>query len=258
MYLSFNQYITEITILEDAGAKNHHHKMDIVVSITSEAIYESQILKLNFGRVKNYIRQDAILIPRQSKLLVFPVTSAKVYSYLQDGWSKYYHRPPNGLEHYETRAQTVCPLYTRNLYECAGSKELFSFGYFSCNAPKVHVSSDTQFNRLEFTIDRDCIVQGFCGYLKAILYKDITLSNRTLVGHHNQNCAPLVYFPLKSAQTLKAQTKLEAMFWLNSDHEKKKIWYEWQITAPLPTATHNLKGKFCSLQYPMGDWTNKG
>lgn len=51
--------------------------MDIVVSISFEAIYESQWIKFNFDQVCDYIRDDAIMIPHQSAVSIVCVLLQK-------------------------------------------------------------------------------------------------------------------------------------------------------------------------------------
>lgn len=245
-------YFSDITILSDTKNGNYHHAMDIVVSVTSEAAYESQWLKFNFDRIKDYMRLNAILIPRQSTLTVVPVTSAKVCSFLHSGDMKFkYREQTHGLENYANRAQTVCPLYTRNLYECATHLELFSFNYLCNQKERVQIESETRLKRLNFKIERDCMVTGFCGYFQSTLYKNITLNNRTMFRNDNEDCVPMVYFPLKCPQSLNAQTELKTQFWLNFNACTQKHWYEWTTTAPI-SMVHNLNGDVCALRNPMG------
>lgn len=152
---------SEVAIIGDAKAEMYFNKMDIIVSVTLEGIYESQRLQFNFDRVRNYIRSDAILIPHHSSLSIVPVTAARVHSYLQDSQPSF-RRSSSGIEHYESRAQTIYPLYTRNLYECAAVQELFSFRYPTSRC--VHISSETRLKKLTFQMERDCTVTGFCGF----------------------------------------------------------------------------------------------
>lgn len=161
---SFHLSFTEVAIIGDAEAEMYFNKMDILVSVTLEAIYESQRLQFNFDRVRNYMRSDAILIPQHSSLSIVPVTAARVHSHLQDGQPSF-RRNSSGIEHYETRAQTIYPLYTRNLYECAAIQELFSFRYPTSRC--VHISSETRLKKLAFQMERDCTVTGFCGFYQA-------------------------------------------------------------------------------------------
>lgn len=225
--------------------------MDIIVSITSKAIYECQCLQFNFERVREYIRPDAIFIPRQSTLSIVPITSSVAYSALLDGGLHFdYRNPTHGLQSYKIRAQTVCPLYTRNFYECSTAQELFTFKYqCSYNARSIRVVADTRTKRPEFTIDRDCVVTGFGGYFQAIMYKDVTLNNRTMFNNHNRDCVPMAYFPLRSPQSLSAQEKLKTVFWLHTDTDKEESWYEWHTTAPILTSFQNLKGDSYTLRH---------
>lgn len=227
--------------------------MDIVCSITSEAIYESQWIQFNFDCVRSYMKSDTILIPNQTKLSLVPVTSALAYSMLHEGIMTFnYRNSPNGLENYSTRAQTVCPIYTRNVYECATIQELFTFKHhFPCPPPNdnriIHISTDTRVKRMAFQIDRDCVVTGFIGHFQATLYKDVSLNNRTMLNARNIDCIPMTYFPLLTPQTLNAQNKLETRFWIHTDTDKQKHWYEWHTIAPIPTNFHNLNGDSYSL-----------
>lgn len=220
--------------------------MDIVVSITLSAIYESQWLQLNFNRVCKYIRSDAILIPRQSGLSVVPVLSANAYSFLQTSPQYRYRSETNDFERHEIRSQVICPIYTRNFYECSTSQELFRFGYHVGDAD---ILSDHRYKMLTFTIHRDCTVTGFIGYFDAVFYKDIKLSNQGWVRDDNRDCVPMVYFPLRTAQVIKAQTAMKIAFQLFGCVEQKKYWYEWQTIAPITIGHQNLCGKSCSLQY---------
>lgn len=241
---------TKITILTDANAEKYFGEMDIVVSITSKAIYESQCLQFNFDRVRRYVQPNAILIPNQSTISIVPITSALTHSMLQEGFSYDRRNPSHGLQNYKVRTQTVCPLYTRNFYECATVQELFSFKHHcSCNDRSVRIMDDARIKRSEFVIDRDAVVTGFAGYFQVVLYKDVTLTNRNIFKSHSVGCVPMAYFPLKSPQTLSAKEKLKTVFWLHTDAEQRKCYYEWHTTHPIATPLQNLKGDAFTLHY---------
>lgn len=235
---------TKVTILADTSAEEYFQEMDIVVSITSKAVYESQCLQFNFDRVHEYIRSDAIFIPRESTLSIAPITSAMAYSTLHEGVASFNSLDAShGLQSYKIRSETVCPLYTRNFYQCATSQELFSFKYqCSYNERSIRVHNDIRTQKPVFIIDRECVVTGFAGFFQAVLYKDVVLNNRAMFNNRNINCIPMAYFPLKTPQSLSAQQKLKAVFWLHTDADKQKCWYEWHTTAPIPTSFQNLKG----------------
>lgn len=220
--------------------------MDIVVSLTSEAIFESQWLQFNFNRAHDYIRPNAIFIPRQTSLTIMPITSAMACAYMHDGQNVKYRcrQSVNGMENYVKRAQTMTSLYTRNVYECAVGQQLFPFQYTYENS--VQISTDTQMKRLQFTIVRDCIVTGLGGYHQLNLYKDITLNNHAILNAHNEDCIPMVYFPLKNPQTI--STRLNVTIWQHTDAAQHRHWYEWQTTSPLVSFLHNLRGEAYTLQ----------
>lgn len=219
--------------------------MDIVVSITNEAIYESQWLQFHFDNVWDYIHPDAILIPQQSSLWLMPITSTKAYTYLNNGHVQAYHArdPAHRFEHYYTRAQIMATLYSRNVYECAARQELFSFRYSRAHDEKsIRISTETRLKRIEFKIERDCTVTAFGGCSVLNLYKDITLNNHALLNSQNENCVPMAYFPLKTAQKLSAQDKLCVTFWMHRNAGRQQFWYEWKTTEPHISINHNLKG----------------
>lgn len=220
--------------------------MDIVVSITLSAIYESQWLQVTFNRVCKYMRSDAILIPRQSGISVVPVLSANAYSFFQRSPQYRYRSQTNEFERHEIRSQVICPIYTRNFYECSTSQQLFQYRY---NLGNVEILSDHRYKMLTFTMHRDCAVTGFIGYFDATLYKDIKLSTQAWMRDYNCDCVPMVYFPLRMAQVLKAQAEMKIAFQLFGCVEQKKYWYEWQTIAPIIIGHQNLSGKSCSLKY---------
>lgn len=226
--------------------EKYYRKMDIVVSITLSSIYESQWLQVNFNRVCNYIRSDAIMIPRKSGLSVVPVLSANAYSFLQRCPQIQYRNETHGHERHEIRSQVVCPIYTRNFYECSTSQELFVFPY---RLGDVEILSDHRYKMLTFTIHRDCVVTGFCGYFDATFYKDVKLSNQTWLRDDNADCVPMVYFPLRAPQVMKGQTEMKIAFQLFGCVDKKKYWYEWQTIAPITIGHQNLCGNSCSFEY---------
>lgn len=236
-----------ITIVGDSKTEKYHRKMDIVVAVTLSAIYESQWLQVTFNRVSNYIRSDAILIPKQSAVSVVPVLAANVYSYLQWCPQYQYRSPTHGFERHEIRSEVVCPVYTRNFYECSVRQELFLFQYQYGN---VQILSDHRYKMLTFTIHQDCVVTGFCGYFNATFYKDIKLSNDAWLCDDNYDCVPMVYFPLRTPQVCKADTEMKIAFQLFGCVDRKTYWYEWQIIEPITMgATQNLCGKSCSFLY---------
>lgn len=239
-----------VTILADSRVGKYFQKMDIVVSITDEAIYESQWLQFNFDSVRNFIHPEAILIPRQSSMSIAPITSAKAHAYLLDGYAGYHRRnPAQRLQNYYTRAQIISPIYTRNVYECATRQELFSFTHsHTCDEKFIEISAETRLKRLEFKIDCDCIVTGFGGYNQINLYKDVTLNNQAITNSQNENCVPMAYFPLKVPQTLNSEDKFNVAFWMQNNVERRRFWYEWATIAPQISINHNLKGQAYTLQ----------
>lgn len=193
------------------------------------------------------MRSDAILIPQQSGISVVPVLSANAHSFLQRSPHQRYRSQTHGFERHEIRSQVICPIFTRNFYECSTQQELFSFKYHVNEVAEI--LSDHRYKMLTFDIHRDCAVTGFIGYFDATFYKDVKLSNRGWVLDVNRDCVPMVYFPLRTPQVLKAQTAMKIAFQLFGCVEKKKYWYEWQTIAPITIGHQNLCGKSCSLQY---------
>lgn len=246
MLIKFRFCFTEITIVGDTEMQQYYHSMDIVVSLTLSTIYESQWLQVNFSHVSNYIRSDAILIPQQSAISVVPVLSANAYSFFQRTPKHQYRSETHGYERHAIRSQVMCPMYTRNFYECSTSQELFLFKY---NVGVAKILSDHRYKALEFSIHRDCTVTGFVGYFSATFYKDIKQSNQTWMNDENRDCVPMVYFPLRAPQAMQAQATMKIAFQLFGCVEQKKYWYEWQTISPITIGQQNLCGKSCSLQY---------
>lgn len=249
MNFLYFQPITEtgITVLANDNVACYFQQMDIVVSLTSEAIFESQWLEYNFIQVQKYIRPDAIFIPHQSSLTIMPITAAKACSSLHDGQNIILRNisHQNGMEKYSIRAQTMSILYTRNVFECATGQELFTFNHEHRNGARI--LTDKKMKRLQFTMDSDCNVTGFGAYHQSNLYKDVSLNNYNMLNVKNENCIPMAYFPLKNPQLLTGQQKLEITFWLNGDAVGQRHWYEWQITSPLISCVHNVAGAVYSL-----------
>lgn len=222
--------------------------MDIAVSLTLQSIYQDQWLKFNFVSVKNYLQPFTLLIPKQSSLIVAPVASPRCYSDLYEGNVVYNrHKSIDGFEAYSIRSQTICPVYTQNVSVCADATELFTSKYSCENG--IHISKDIRIKRIEFTLNRDCIVTGFSGYFTMVLYKNVQFNTQNLAKEYNTKCVPMTYFPLQSPQTFARDTTLKTLFWSNADTTQHRYWYEWQIEHPAITRVHNLNGNAYSLTH---------
>lgn len=136
------------------------------------------------------------------------------------------------------------------MYECSARQELFTFKHsHTCDEKYIALCDETRMKRVEFKIDRDCIVTGFGGYHQLHLYRDVTLSNQALIKNHNESCVPMAYFPLIKPQTLNAQDNLSVIFWLQNCVERGRFWYEWETIAPHISDNHNWKGQAFTLEF---------
>lgn len=225
-------FIVDIGILHDDKQQLYYGKMNILISVSPECIFQSQWLKQNYDQVSVYASDNPILIPDQSKLLIEPIMAPEIYgNMLLNSFDL--------IDDIEFRMEAVYPLHIDDFFKCSNAHELFTFKY---SIKKLYaVLSDERSKSLKFTISEDCIVSGFIGCLEIRLYKNCTLN------YCNDTYFPFMYFPLVKPQSLNAGDNLIVDFRLIVDVEHKNFWYEWCIDSE-NAYIHNAEGSnSCSL-----------
>lgn len=228
--------------------KELHRKMNIVVNFALNNTYQHQWLQFNFDIVKSYIHANAVLIPSNSRMSIVPIMSSSIQTELREP-SRIFDWRNVALPDYQTRAQMLSIITTRQYYECSTVQELFSFDHRNELKQSKHFAPRNQIKQLIFDIHQDCLLNGFAAFFEATLYKDQKWSNEHMLTEYNAKCLPLNYFPVSQPQLLRTDDKLNVHFWLIGDSVSRKKWYEWNTTSPNITHIHNLNGKASSFQF---------
>lgn len=233
---------SDIVLIAHTDVTEYHGKMDIIVAVSPELMYQSQWLKLNMDHVSKYATIDAIFIPKQTKLFISPVMSSRIQSEIQAETYAYVHRNPTDCREGELRKQTIRSSFMRHICQCSVELEAFKFEY------PMDTFSQERHKQLQFHIEQDYTLTGFAGYFEANLYKDIKL-NGCGGNDGGRSCIPIMYFPLIHPTSLDGGCELNTEFWLVFNKAKHTFWYEWCMKPPHITPIYNLKGASGCFDY---------
>lgn len=128
-------------------------------------------------------------------------------------------------------------VYFGSVYYIDETKEVFKFEHPNRENP----IDNSRHKTLEFSASQECVLNGFAGYFKSKLYKDIELSIHPKTHTKALRSWYSIYFPLPEPFTLAKNDRIELSF--SRKVNKRKVWYEYQVTAPKETEIINKDGK---------------
>jgi protein arginine N-methyltransferase 5 len=168
-----------------------------------------------------------IPINRSSTSYLAPISSAKLWK-LVDAYaqSKYFETP------------FVVKMH--NFFEFASPQSCFTFRHPSCSVDKGNASIDnSRYIQMEFETNIDATLHGFSGYFHCNLYKNVNISIYPPTRSEGMFSWFPIYFPLKTPM-LVPRGKLIVAFWRVCGNDR--VWYEWAVLSPVPSAIHNANG----------------
>jgi protein arginine N-methyltransferase 5 len=103
-------------------------------------------------------------------------------------------------------------------------------GLLTSPASLVAQKRNKRFGRVSFDIEATSVCHGIAGFFESILYDDVELSTVPdtidLKSPDMQSWFP-IFFPLKDAVHLPAESTMEVCFWRETDG--RKVWYEYCV-----------------------------
>jgi len=88
-------------------------------------------------------------------------------------------------------------------------------------------------------------MHGFAGYFNATLYKDVCLSTEPSTHTPEMHSWFPIFFPLREPVHVRPGQTVSLSVWRLV--RGARVWYEWALEEPAPSALHNADGKACCI-----------
>lgn len=202
-------------------------KADILVSELLGSFGDNELSPECLDGAQRFLKEDGLSIPSSYTSFIQPVTTAKLYNDVKS------HKD---LIHFETAY--VVKLHS--VARLAPTQPVFTFTHPECSPQR----NNQRYKKLQFEIPSDmgsALVHGFAGYFDATLYKDVHLGIEPSVATPNMFSWFPIFFPLRTPLRIHPGSPLEVHFWRCVG--SAKVWYEWCVTSPSPSAVHNSNGR---------------
>ncbi|XP_073010160.1 protein arginine N-methyltransferase 5 isoform X1 [Typha latifolia] len=202
-------------------------KADILVSELLGSFGDNELSPECLDGAQRFLKPDGISIPSSYTSFIQPITASKLYNDVKS------HKD---LAHFET-AYVVKLHRVARLAPC---QPVFTFAHPNFSSTK----SNQRYKKLRFEIPSDtgsALVHGFAGYFDATLYKDVHLGIEPLIATPNMFSWFPIFFPLRKPICVSTASSIEVHFWRCCG--ATKVWYEWCVTSPSPSAIHNPNGR---------------
>ncbi|KAI6701822.1 hypothetical protein NL676_010958 [Syzygium grande] len=202
-------------------------KADILVSELLGSFGDNELSPECLDGAQRFLKQDGLSIPSSYTSFIQPVTTSKLYNDVKS------HKD---LVHFETAY--VVKLHS--VARLAPTQPVFTFTHPDHSPQR----SNRRSKKLQFEIPSDmgsALVHGFAGYFDATLYKDVHLGIEPSIATPNMFSWFPIFFPLRTPVCVCPGSPLEVHFWRCVG--STKVWYEWCVTSPSPSAVHNSNGR---------------
>lgn len=214
-------------VSSDMRQWNAPEQADILVSELLGSFGDNELSPECLDGAQRFLKSNGISIPSSYTSYIGPITASKLY---------------NDVKSYNDRAhfETAYVVKIHSVAKLAPPQPVFTFEH-----PNVSAKPDNRrYKKLVFELPSDtgsALVHGFAGYFDAVLYKDIHLGIEPSTATPNMFSWFAIFFPLRTPMYIPAGALLEAHFWRCVG--PTKVWYEWAVTAPDVSATHNSNGR---------------
>uniref|UniRef100_A0A8C2SYI2 Protein arginine N-methyltransferase 5 n=1 Tax=Coturnix japonica TaxID=93934 RepID=A0A8C2SYI2_COTJA len=175
------------------------------------------------------LKPGGVSIPCSYTSFLAPLSSSKLYNEVRGCRER--------DRHPEAQFETPYVVRLHNFHQLAAPQPCFTFQH-----PKTDPDEDnSRYAVLSFPIGVTTALHGFAGYFETTLYGDVTLSIRPETHSPGMFSWFPIFFPLKQPMALRAGDTVRLSFWRRT--ARQKVWYEWAVTQPAPSALHNPAGR---------------
>jgi len=217
----------DVTLVHtDMREFNPDEKADIIVSELLGSFGDNELSPECLDGVEHILAQDGISIPSEYTSYIAPITTTNLHR-------KVFKK--------ESRFETPYVVNLHLYYQISPSMRCWSFEHPSKSKSSGPLKN-SRFCNVEFEpTQTNCTVHGFAGYFRVKLYQDIMLSIEPTDATENMYSWFPLFFPLVVPQTYHKGEKITLNMWRKVS--KQKVWYEWMISGPRPSALHNPGGR---------------
>ena len=203
-------------------------RADIIVSELLGSFGDNELSPECLYSAENLFKPDAISIPTSYTSWLGPLQSSKLYNEVRSSFDS----DKNPMAHFET----PYVVHLQNRTELAKPQPLFTFDH-----PSQGPVDNTRFAVKEFDVTMDAVLHGFGGYFECKLYKDVMISINPDTHSKGMFSWFPIFFPLSTPVQVKKNDRVKVNFWRIAN--AKHVWYEWNITEPIPLPIHNPNGR---------------
>lgn len=207
-------------------------KADIIISELLGSFGDNELSPECLDGVQHLLKATGISIPCDSVSYLRPVMSKRITSSIMRFPARAsFNRDKSRLE-----SNWLC--YMLNGFFIDKTKKVFKFEHPNKKVP----IDNSRFETLQFISAADCVLSGFSGYFTSKLYKDIEISIHPESHTRGMMSWYSIFFPLPDPIELKKGDSIVLAFSRKLDNDK--VWYEFQLVAPVQTKVVNKDGIF--------------
>lgn len=210
--------------------KNGINGIDLCISELLGSFGDNELSPECLINIKQYMNTNGIMIPQEYSSFLHPVSCPRTWCNIKTIKDSY--ESPYIINF----AKAFFPIKT--IQKC------LTFSHYVNNEKD---DDFTQFKSLKFNFDKTCVITGFAGYFKAVLYKDVTLSICPGEEHTEGLVSWFpIYFP--SYKQIMVNKGDDLLINIKRINNGRKVWYEWNfdISSDLVgfySKIHNVDGE---------------
>lgn len=217
---------TNVTIVAtDMRDFNPEEKADILVSELLGSFGDNELSPECLDGAQKYLKESGISIPANYTSFLSPISTSKLW-----GDVSATSKGPKDFE-------VGYVVKFHDFHVLGLSKPCFFFEHPNRDEP----IDNSRYVTLQWHVDHSALLHGFAGYFESVLYKEVMISiNPDTFSKGMFSWFP-IYFPLDTPVYVPANSMVEVRFWRCIS--SKKVWYEWCLSSPQPSAIHNANGE---------------
>lgn len=235
-YNNENYWHNLVTIVgADMRTWQFEEKCDILISELLGSFGDNELSPECLDGAQKFLKEGGICIPSTYTSYLSPLQSQNLFSSMK------MFKNSGTIDSRHENTEQLYVVNMRNVYIIADAQPLFTFNHPRSDLEK----NNDRYCTLTFDIKQDCVLHGFAGYFKAVLYKDINISIEPSTFSAGMFSWYPAYIPIRTSMTLKKDEKLKIHFWRLSD--ASKVWYEWSVSEPSAVPVHNPNARSYSM-----------
>lgn len=213
---------------------------DLIVSELLGSLGDNELSPECLLGSRHLLQPDGVCVPRAYESFLAPVTASKAWAQVRR------LDVPGAPSAYEQ----VYVVRLHAHHQAAPAQRLFSFDHAALG-PDMEVDVDVESSRyanVTFHVDTDTTIHGFAGYFEATLWESVAISTNPASRSEGMGSWFPAFLPLSQPVRLGPDLPPVSLhIWRCIDRAHTKVWYEWALSSPEPTAVANVGGRSSSM-----------